>query len=79
MKERYAKRCVKAIDQLGGKCIDCGLIVLLEFDHIDPAIKNASIAKHLSHLKVTNYYKLNYKNVYYVVLLVMLFKQPYRD
>ena len=44
MKERYAKRRVKAITQLGGKCIDCGLIVLLEFDHLDPAIKNASIA-----------------------------------
>ena len=45
MKERYLKRRLKAIERLGGKCINCESKENLQFDHIDPLTKVASIAK----------------------------------
>lgn len=44
MKERWQKRRQKAIEHLGGKC-NCGSNDNLQFDHIDPLTKVASIAK----------------------------------
>ncbi len=45
MKARWGERRAKAIAYLGGKCVRCGTADLLEFDHIDPETKEASIAK----------------------------------
>jgi 5-methylcytosine-specific restriction endonuclease McrA len=36
------------IDMLGGKCVDCGITVSLEFDHIDPRSKTFDVAGNLS-------------------------------
>lgn len=35
MKQRYYDRRAKAIEMLGGKCVDCGTTEQLEFDHVD--------------------------------------------
>lgn len=48
MKERYARRRSEWIDRLGGVCVACGTTEKLEFDHVDPATKEFSIAKILS-------------------------------
>jgi 5-methylcytosine-specific restriction endonuclease McrA len=45
MKNRWSKRRLSAIEYLGGKCIRCGDIEYLEFDHIDPSTKIMTIAK----------------------------------
>lgn len=45
MKAKYFKRRNAAIDQLGGKCVDCGISYGLEFDHIDPSNKTYNIAQ----------------------------------
>jgi hypothetical protein len=45
MKERWKQRRQKAIEYLGGRCIQCGTTENLEFDHIDPSTKVATIAK----------------------------------
>ncbi len=39
-KDHYLRRLTLAKNLLGGKCIDCGSIENLEFDHIDPATKS---------------------------------------
>lgn len=42
--EYRAKRRREALDYLGGECVECGSTENLEFDHIDPATKVATIA-----------------------------------
>lgn len=39
LRERHVRRRAAAVEQLGGKCVDCGNDELLEFDHVDPATK----------------------------------------
>lgn len=34
MKAKYYSNRTKAIKYLGGKCVDCGSIFMLEFDHV---------------------------------------------
>jgi len=43
--ERYHERIGEALDILGGKCIKCGSLENLEFDHIDPSSKLFTISK----------------------------------
>lgn len=45
MKAKYFRRRNAAIEQLGGKCIDCGATNDLEFDHVDPKNKTYNIAQ----------------------------------
>lgn len=45
MKERWEKRRLAAIEQLGGKYVQCGSNINLEFDHVDPSEKSFTIAK----------------------------------
>ncbi len=45
MKRRWGKRRAAAVASLGGKCVICGTTDKLEFDHIDPTTKVASIAR----------------------------------
>jgi 5-methylcytosine-specific restriction endonuclease McrA len=45
MKRRQQQRRAKAIDQLGGRCVRCGSVEDLQFDHIDPASKVLDIGK----------------------------------
>ena len=45
------KRREQAREFLGGKCIECGSINELEFDHIDPSTKVDSIASYLDAAK----------------------------
>jgi hypothetical protein len=42
--ERYHARMREFIEQLGGKCVQCGSVDELEIDHIDPATKEFTIA-----------------------------------
>ena len=44
MKDRWTKRRLMAVKILGGKCVVCGAIEYLEFDHIDRSTKLMSIA-----------------------------------
>lgn len=48
MKRRYERRRADAIADLGGACVDCGIADGLEFDHVDPATKEFSVAKILA-------------------------------
>lgn len=41
--DRYYSIKAKAVDYLGGKCVVCGTINDLEFDHIDPQNKEFTI------------------------------------
>ena len=43
-RERYHKRRNKVIEQLGGKCVCCGITENLEFDHIDRTTKKAKVS-----------------------------------
>jgi hypothetical protein len=45
MKDWYDRRHAQAIEQLGGKCVRCGAVKDLQFDHVDPATKTMTIAK----------------------------------
>ena len=47
MLERYHRRKQAAIASLGGKCVVCGGVEALQFDHIDPSQKAWTIAKSL--------------------------------
>lgn len=48
MRERWQRRRSWGIARLGGKCVDCGTIELLQFDHVDPEAKNFTLAKQSS-------------------------------
>lgn len=41
----YAKKRAKYIDLLGGKCVECGSMEKLDFDHKDPSTKTFPIGK----------------------------------
>jgi|GEM_PF-2811688 len=45
MLEKYHKKRAKLIELLGGKCMVCGSVNQLEFDHIDPNTKSFTIAQ----------------------------------
>ena len=45
MLARYHQRRAAAIAKLGGKCVKCGTVEQLEFDHIDPKTKSFGIGK----------------------------------
>jgi hypothetical protein len=45
----YRTRMDTAIQQLGGKCVQCGSVIDLEFDHIDPSTKVAEISSLIMH------------------------------
>lgn len=45
MKSWYDRRHAQAIEQLGGKCVQCGSTYDLEFDHIEPSTKKSVISK----------------------------------
>jgi 5-methylcytosine-specific restriction endonuclease McrA len=47
-KERYERRMQLYRDFLGGKCVRCGAVDRLEFDHIDPATKRWDVTDHWS-------------------------------
>lgn len=47
-KKRYQRRREEAIESLGGKCVDCGAIENLEFDHDDSSTKKFSVSKILT-------------------------------
>jgi 5-methylcytosine-specific restriction endonuclease McrA len=48
MKARYHRRRNEWVEKLGGKCVDCGSIENLEFDHEIAADKKYAVAKMLS-------------------------------
>lgn len=43
MKKRWEKRRRTAVEKLGGKCVHCGSVENLEFDHVDPSTKKFTI------------------------------------
>lgn len=45
MKNRWEKRRIKAVIYLGGKCVRCGELEDLDFDHIIPVTKIMTIAR----------------------------------
>jgi len=45
MLDRYHRRRAIAIEVLGGKCVDCGSVEELEFDHDDPTLKSFNVGK----------------------------------
>jgi hypothetical protein len=47
-KIRYQERRANAISLLGGKCVDCGTIENLEFDHVNSAEKSFPISKKMN-------------------------------
>lgn len=51
MKNRYKKRREEALSFLGGKCVECGKLERLEFDHINPEDKKFTIAEIWTHSK----------------------------
>ncbi len=48
MAERYYKRRAFYLDKLGGKCVVCGSVIDLEFDHIDRHLKSFNVGKALA-------------------------------
>lgn len=40
---KYYRRQAESIAKLGGKCVDCGRLDSLEFDHVDPATKVSKV------------------------------------
>lgn len=49
MREYSAKRRLKALEYLGGVCVDCGLKDGLEIHHIDPETKSFTLASGWHH------------------------------
>lgn len=45
MAQRYVVRMAAATQHLGGACVDCGSKNRLEFDHINPSLKEFPITK----------------------------------
>jgi 5-methylcytosine-specific restriction endonuclease McrA len=45
MLKRYHRRRDKALEILGGCCVDCGTTDNLEFDHVDPKDKSFDVAR----------------------------------
>lgn len=45
MKKRRSNRLLEMKQRLGGKCVKCGSVKSLEFDHIDPSTKFSTITK----------------------------------
>ena len=45
MRRRHEERMKEAKVALGGKCISCGALENLEFDHVDPATKLSDLSK----------------------------------
>lgn len=45
---QYYRRKQEFITILGGKCVDCGCVDNLEFDHINPKEKSFNISKNYS-------------------------------
>lgn len=45
MKKRYRQRMDRAIDILGGKCVECGTTDNLQLDHVDPTTKTYDFNK----------------------------------
>ena len=48
-RELYHLRREKAIKFLGGQCVHCGSKDNLQFDHIDPSVKEFDVSGHLTH------------------------------
>lgn len=48
LREDALKRKQKAMDYLGGKCVDCNTTNVLQFDHIDPSTKSFDIGRNLN-------------------------------
>lgn len=49
MNKRYHKLRSEYVEILGGKCVDCGALDNLEFDHVDPTTKTYDVGKILTH------------------------------
>lgn len=47
--DRYYQRKKEAVRYLGGKCVVCGTIEMLEFDHVDPATKTYNVTLIMLH------------------------------
>lgn len=47
--QRYRRRRAWAISYLGGRCGECGSVIDLEFDHLDPSAKSFEISSALLH------------------------------
>ena len=47
MLKRYHDRHAWAVTHLGGKCVDCGSIEGLQFDHVDPQTKSFTLGNRL--------------------------------
>jgi hypothetical protein len=45
MRIRYRNFRVKALEFLGGKCVECGTTNCLEIDHVDPETKSCEPAR----------------------------------
>jgi hypothetical protein len=45
MLDYYYRRKDEALAYLGGRCVNCGEVENLEFDHIDPHLKEFTITK----------------------------------
>lgn len=50
MLARYHRRRAEIVQRLGGKCVKCGSIELLEIDHVDPKSKVHDFGKRLAGL-----------------------------
>lgn len=55
MKQRYIKRISAAKKFLGGKCVRCGSVENLQFDHIDPTTKVNPVTR--NNFTVENFWK----------------------
>lgn len=52
-RKRYHAKRKAYIEKLGGKCVSCGSVDELQFDHINPEDKSFSVGMLLSHSKST--------------------------